>query len=75
MNNQRRKKIREINSTLTELMNRLEEIKSEEEETLDNMPENLQCSERAMASEEAIAILEGALDNFTEANERLEELL
>lgn len=44
----------------------LEDIKSEEEDAFDNMPENLQSSVRGMESEEAIDMLEEALGYLEE---------
>ena len=61
MNKQRRKKIGnitdKINKIKTELNNihtELSLISSDEQDTFDNMPENLQGSERGMISEEAL---------------------
>ena len=44
----------------------LESVKDEEEDYYDNIPENLQYSQRAEASEEAIGLLEEALDILNE---------
>ena len=51
---------------LNQCMNALEDIKNEEEEAFDSMPEGLQYSQRGMDSEAAI-------DNFEEALGYLEE--
>ena len=52
MNNIRRKSLRDIAEQLEELKASLEELQEEEEEYRDNMPENLQGSERYEAAAE-----------------------
>ena len=53
MNNPRRKKLQAIIDQLEELKSSLEELQEEEEECRDNMPENLQGSERYERADEA----------------------
>lgn len=79
MNNTRRKKISKLIDELEilndnysqEWLNRciriLEDIKNEEEEAFDNMPEGLQCSLRGMDAEAAIDNLDEALGYLEEA--------
>ena len=79
MNNTRRKQISTLIGSLERLnnhyseeelnkcMNRLEDIKNDEEEAFDNMPEGLQYSQRGMDSEAAIDNLEEALGYLEEA--------
>lgn len=71
MNNARRKKIGEIidraavlESLMEELKTMVEEVKDEESDSLENMPENLQRSERYQQIEEAVGNLESAYDMF-----------
>lgn len=68
MNKQRRKTLNQIYDKLAELRDLLEEVKEEEEEYRDNMPENLQNSER-------YEIAENACDNLDSAVCSLEEVL
>ena len=80
MNNYRRKEIMKLEHYLELLsmtfsrnylrtcIDKLEYIKSEEEDAFYNIPENLQSSSRGMESEEAI-------DNLEEALGYLEEIL
>ena len=72
MNKLRRKELREIINGLNAIQDRddlyawintLENLKDEEQDYYDNIPENLQYSRRAEASEEAIENLEEALLN------------
>lgn len=79
MNNIRRKKISKLvgeleilnNDYSQEWLNRcigiLEDIKNEEEEAFDNMPEGLQYSSRGMDAEAAIDNLDEALGYLEEA--------
>ena len=67
MNAQRRKalrviitKLEELDSLRQEILERLEEVKGEEEEALGNMPESLQESERGQQMQEYIDIMESA---------------
>ena len=53
MNNTRRKKLAHIQDKLREIQDELQELMEEEEEYRDNMPENLQESERYEKADEA----------------------
>jgi predicted RNase H-like HicB family nuclease len=75
MNKIRRKKLNNIIEGLSSvqdkgnfytLMNTLDYIKDEEEDYYSNIPENLQYSQRAENSEQAIENLEEALDLLNE---------
>ena len=61
MNKTRRKSIQDIASQLEELKSTLEDIQGEEEEYRDNIPENLQGSERYEKADEACDTLSGAV--------------
>lgn len=49
MNKQRRKRLTEAMELLQEAQQIIEEVKDEEQEAFDNLPEGLQCSERGEA--------------------------
>lgn len=53
------------------IMNDLESIKGEEEECLENIPENLQDSERYTITEEAVENLDNAYETLQEAIDNL----
>lgn len=72
MNKQRRKTINEIYEKIADLRNLLEEVKGEEEEYRDNMPENLQNSERYYVAEEACDNLDSAISSLEEALDYIE---
>lgn len=67
MNNQRRARIQEVVDQIGVLCQELEELRDEEQDYMDNMPENLQGSEKCEVAEEAISNLDSAIDNLTEA--------
>lgn len=67
MNKTRRKAIEALLDRLEELQSDLEAIYDEEYEYLDNIPENLQGSERYETAEAAVENLDNALSNIQEA--------
>lgn len=73
MNSSRRNNIRQIIKRLNEIGLEIESVKDEEQDYLDNIPENLQMSQKYYISEEAIYSLEEAKDSIEEAIESLEE--
>lgn len=75
MNKQRRKELNEIISKLESLRDDLECLQNEEQDYHDNMPENLQCSERGERSEEAVSSLEDALYNIDSAIDNINEAI
>ena len=58
MNKARRKELAEIVELLEEARERLEAVRDEEEEALENLPESLQASERGEAMQAAIDAME-----------------
>lgn len=67
MNNYRRKDIANIIQQLEELKEQITNVMSEEQEYYDNIPENLQMSEKAENSQNAISELENAECSIDEA--------
>ena len=76
MNKLRRKAIRNIiaklqlinsKEALGECINDLEDVLDEESESFENIPENLQDSQRAIDSENAIGTLEDVIDELNDA--------
>ena len=70
MNNKRRKEIRNVISKLEDIV---QQILDEEEEAFENMPENLQESERGEISQNAQDCLSDAVDALEEAIGALED--
>jgi len=75
MNRERRKRIADVQEKIAGLLEELDEIRTEEEEAYDNLPESLQESERGAAMEEAIGTLDEAYDDLENVSGTLEELL
>jgi chromosome segregation ATPase len=76
VNNPRRKELERIANAITELKEQLEILQEEEDEYRDNMPENLQGSERYEKAEatcenlySAVSSLEEAIDFINESME------
>ncbi len=79
MNKARRKRINEvaskIESFLTDIKSEIEDIQADEEYAYDSMPENLQGSMRGMDSEEAIDLLNEAIEKIEEAVDSLNSII
>lgn len=71
MNNKRRKEIQHMIERIESLV---QNILDEEQESFENMPENLQYSENGMISEEAQENLEAAVGALEDAIYYLEEI-
>lgn len=68
----RRKSLEEVIAKIQELSEEIESFMADEEEYRDNMPENLQGSERYEKADEACSAMQDAIDNLEEAVENLE---
>ena len=73
MNRIRRKALNDIKDQIEMLRCTLEQLAEEEEEYRNNMPENLQGSERYEKADEACDSLNSALDSLDEAVEHIDE--
>ena len=72
MNKARRKALDEVISKIEEAKELLENRQAEEEEYRDNMPENLQGSERYEAADAAVDNMSSAVDALDEAISSIE---
>lgn len=72
MNANRRKQIAHIISSIRAELGTLEEVRGEEQEAFDNMPESLQTGSGGEAAEQAIAAMDTALDEINSAIDDLE---
>lgn len=75
MNNTRRKALNSIYCKLTDIKDILEEIKDEEECCFDNIPENLQNSEKYERAAEAFDALDSAFMSLEETLEYIEDAI
>lgn len=73
MNKMRRSDIDDLITALEKLKEKVEDILNAEQNYYDNMPENLQSSNRADAAEEAISNLEDAISSIEDTISSLEE--
>jgi len=73
MNKERREQLDELASKINEVKDELESIMKDEEEYRDNMPENLQGSERYEMADTACYEMQSALDSLDEAISSIEE--
>lgn len=69
MNNIRRKKLAKLYEELETSKSLIEEIYDEESEAFDNIPENLEGTERYEKAEEAVDNLDSAISSLEEALE------
>lgn len=72
MNKQRRARLSEAHSLLGRAASIVERAKDEEQDSFDNLPENLQSSERGEIMEEAIDELQTAIDSINDAMEHID---
>lgn len=73
MNNSRRKKLKEAMSYLDMAFDLVDGARDGEQECLDNMPENLEYSERYEKMENAVDKLEDAISSIEDARDALGE--
>lgn len=75
MNKGGRASLKEATNLLDKAIGIIQFARDEEQECLDNLPENLQNSERYENMENAIDSLEDAIDKIDEAKENIEEAI
>lgn len=70
-----KERIDNVQTEIYEIMEALESLKDEEQEYLDNIPENLQGSERYDRAEQAVDSLEQAHDTLETMHDEAGEVL
>lgn len=75
MNNVRRAKLRKAMEMLEDAKLLIEEVRDEEQEAFDNMPESLQYTERGEKMEENIYNLGEQMDAIENAYDGIEEVV
>lgn len=73
MNNQKREKLKLARGFLSKASDIVSNVLDDEQDCLDNMPENLQYSDKYERMEAAISKLEDGLNNIEAAEECLDE--
>lgn len=74
MNKQRRKRLTEAFNKIAEVMGILEEVKSEEGESYENLPDNFRDGERGEEMQNYIEMLEEANNYLDDANSVIEQI-
>lgn len=69
MNKSRRTRLNTALVLLRQVEQTVDSVKDEEQDSLNNMPENLESSDRYVAMEYAVSILEDAIESIQEAAE------
>lgn len=75
MNRLRRARLQGVSNTISDLIRQLHEIRDNEENYKENMPENLFGSERYDKAEEAVEQIEEAIDLLESATGSIEEAM
>lgn len=73
MNAARRRRIEKVENQIADLVAELEEIISEEQGALDNLPDSLQQADKGQAMEEAIGSLDDAKSDLENVQTTLQE--
>lgn len=73
MNDTRRKRIMKLVDQLSDISEELETIRDEEQEYIDNIPENLQSSERYEKAENALDNLDSAWNSIDDILDYLQD--
>ena len=74
MNKQRRKNLASTLDLIEQILSTVEIVKDEEQEAFDNMPENIQCSERGETMEEILLQLEDIYDSIQSVQDQSSEI-
>lgn len=72
VNEARREELTKFHDTVLEVKKQLAMLHNEEEEYMDNIPENLQCSERYVRAENAADALDSAMSSLEDALDYIE---
>ena len=73
MNKDRRKRINEVIEDVRSMMTTIEEIRGEEEEARENLPESLQEGGQGQGMQDAASSMESAIDQLSDVEGLLEE--
>ena len=75
MNQDRRKRLEKIQGLIDDAIAQLEEIREEEQEAFDNMPESIQDGERGETMQEHISNMEDVESSLDDARSVLEDVV
>lgn len=75
MNAERRKALTLLQGEMMDIVERLNQLKDEEQDYKDNMPENMQSGEKGDKADTAISELETAIENIESASANIDEAI
>lgn len=75
MNKARRTKLENLLERFAEIKAEIEAVGEEEQEAFENMPENLQGSERGQQAEGNVSILDDVVEHINEIEDWLNEVI
>lgn len=71
MNKNRRDRLAKLSDQISDIMDKLEELRDEELEAFENLPESLNSSERGEVMQTAIGAMDDALSSLENADSRI----
>lgn len=71
MNKNRRDRLAKLSDQISDIMEKLEELRDEELEAFENLPESLTSSERGETMQTAIGAMDDALSSLENADSRI----
>lgn len=71
MNKNRRDRLAKLSDQISDIMEKLEELRDEELEAFENLPESLNSSERGEMIQTAIGAMDDALSSLENADSRI----
>lgn len=71
MNKNRRDRLAKLSDQISDIMEKLEELRDEELEAFENLPESLNSSERGETMQTAIDAMDDALSSLENADSRI----
>lgn len=75
MNKNRRDKLVKLSDQISDIMEKLKELRDEELEAFENLPESLNSSERGEAMQTAIGAMDDALSSLENADMQIQDAI
>lgn len=75
MNKKKRSRLTQAQSFLSQALHIVEDVKDDEQDDLDNLPEGFQDSDQGQKMEEVISLLDDAMDSIAEASSSIDEAI
>jgi hypothetical protein len=75
VNKNRRDKLVKLSDQISDIMEKLEELRDEELEAFENLPESLNSSERGEAMQTAIGAMDDALSSLENADMQIQDAI